>query len=87
MTSEEKVALVESEKERYGLNLALAAVELPKSTWYYHQNHKLSYEEIAATTGLKLGTVRSRINRGRKYFRKAVEPLLADDYRLKGNES
>ena len=48
---------------------------------------KLSYEEIAATTGLKLGTVRSRINRGRKYFRKAIAPLLADDYRLKGNES
>lgn len=48
---------------------------------------KLSYEEIAATTGLKLGTVRSRINRGRKYFKKAIEPLLADDYRLKGNES
>lgn len=48
---------------------------------------KLSYEEIAATTGLKLGTVRSRINRGRKYFRKAIAPLLANDYRLKGNES
>jgi len=48
---------------------------------------KLSYEEIAATTGLKLGTVRSRINRSRKYFKKAIEPLLADDYRLKGNES
>ena len=48
---------------------------------------KLSYEEIAATTGLKLGTVRSRINRGRKCFRKAIAPLLANDYRLKGNES
>ena len=48
---------------------------------------KLSYEEIAATTGLKLGTVRSRINRGRKYFRKAIAPLLGDDYRLKGIES
>lgn len=48
---------------------------------------KLSYEEIAATTGLKLGTVRSRINRGRKQFKKAIEPLLADDYRLKRNES
>jgi putative transposase len=45
MKSEQKVALVESVKERYGLNLALAAAELPKSTWYYHQNHKLSYEE------------------------------------------
>ncbi|HUV36560.1 MAG TPA: sigma-70 family RNA polymerase sigma factor [Patescibacteria group bacterium] len=39
----------------------------------------LSYEEIAATTGLKLGTVRSRINRGRMYFKKAVEPLLGKD--------
>jgi RNA polymerase sigma-70 factor (ECF subfamily) len=48
---------------------------------------KLSYEEIAATTGLKLGTVRSRINRGRKYFRKAIAPHLGEDYRPKGNGS
>ncbi len=47
----------------------------------------LSYEEIAATTGLKLGTVRSRINRGRLYFKKAVEPLLGRDYDFKGNGS
>jgi RNA polymerase sigma-70 factor (ECF subfamily) len=47
----------------------------------------LSYEEIAATTGLKLGTVRSRINRGRMFFRKAVEPLLDKDYSFKGNGS
>ena len=47
----------------------------------------LSYEEIAATTGLKLGTVRSRINRGRMYFRKAVGPLLSKDYDFKGNGS
>ena len=32
--------------------------------------HDLSYEEIAAATGLKLGTVRSRINRARSHFRK-----------------
>ncbi|NIM19493.1 MAG: sigma-70 family RNA polymerase sigma factor [Candidatus Latescibacteria bacterium] len=38
--------------------------------------NQLSYEEIAAVTGLKLGTVRSRINRARNYFRKIVEPLL-----------
>ncbi len=47
----------------------------------------LSYEEIAASTGLKLGTVRSRINRGRLYFKKAVEPLLGKDYDFKGNGS
>jgi putative transposase len=45
MTSEEKVALVESVKDTYGLNVGLAAADLPKSTWYYHQHHKMSYEE------------------------------------------
>jgi RNA polymerase sigma-70 factor (ECF subfamily) len=45
----------------------------------------LSYEEIAATTGLKLGTVRSRINRGRMHFKRAVSPLLGNDLRFKGN--
>jgi len=45
MTSEQKVSLVGTLKGTYGLNLALGAVDLPKSTWYYHQNHKVSYEE------------------------------------------
>jgi RNA polymerase sigma-70 factor, ECF subfamily len=38
--------------------------------------HDMSYEEIAAITGLKLGTVRSRINRGRGHFRAIMEPFL-----------
>ena len=33
----------------------------------------LSYEEIAATLGIKLGTVRSRIHRGRRQLRQALE--------------
>ncbi|WP_236670849.1 RNA polymerase sigma factor SigE [Streptomyces sp. 7-21] len=48
----------------------------------------LSYEEIATTLGVKLGTVRSRIHRGRSHLRKALshrsprgagesEPLVA----------
>jgi transposase InsO family protein len=45
MTPEEKVELVASVWETYGLTPALAAVELPKSTWYYHRRHKVSYEE------------------------------------------
>ena len=45
MTTEEKVELVASVWETRGLAPALAAVELPKSTWYYHRRHKVSYEE------------------------------------------
>ena len=45
MTTEQKVALVEGVWETYGLKPALAAVDLPRSTWYYHRNHKVSYEE------------------------------------------
>jgi transposase InsO family protein len=45
MTTEEKVALVETTNERYGLNQSLAVIGLPKSTWYYHQNKKVTYEE------------------------------------------
>src|SRR5919197_4712822 len=33
----------------------------------------LSYEDIAATLGVKLGTVRSRIHRGRSQLRKALQ--------------
>lgn len=45
MTSEQKVTLVETAKDTHGLNLALATIDLPKSTWYYHQKHKVAYEE------------------------------------------
>jgi len=45
MTTEEKIALVESAWETYGLGSALAAVDLPKSTWYYQQKHRVPYEE------------------------------------------
>jgi len=38
--------------------------------------NQFTYEEIAEITGLKLGTVRSRINRGRGHFRAIMEPLL-----------
>lgn len=35
---------MEAAWETHGLNRTLAAVELPKSTWYYHQQQKVDYE-------------------------------------------
>lgn len=49
--------------------------------------NQLSYEEIRAVTGLKLGTVRSRINRARNHFRKLIEPLLEDGIQLPEGET
>jgi len=41
-----------------------------------HSKPTLGAEEIRAVTGLKLGTVRSRINRARNHFRRIIEPML-----------
>lgn len=40
---------------------------------------QLTYEEIQQVTGLKLGTVRSRINRARTRFRQNIKPLLRNE--------
>lgn len=45
MSTVQKVELVASVIGEYSLSLALAALELPKSTWYYHQQQKVNYEE------------------------------------------
>ncbi len=45
MSNAQKVALVEEAWEEYGLARALAAVDLPKSVWYYHRKHKVSYAD------------------------------------------
>ena len=43
MTARQKVNLVTAVLGEYSLSSALAAVELPKSTWYYHQRQKVDY--------------------------------------------
>jgi RNA polymerase sigma-70 factor (ECF subfamily) len=56
-----------------------AIQEIPpkyRTSFVLREINQLSYEEIAAVTGLKLGTVRSRINRARNCFRKILEPIL-----------
>jgi transposase InsO family protein len=45
MTATQKVKLVSSVVGEYSLSCALAAVELSKSTWYYHRWQKVDYGE------------------------------------------
>ena len=47
-----------------------------RTSFVLREINELSYEEIAAVTGLKLGTVRSRINRARNHFRQLIAPVL-----------
>ena len=82
----------DDEMERRNLNelIQRAIDKIPpkyRPSFVLREINGLTYEEIAASTGLKLGTVRSRINRVRMYFRKAVEPLLGAEYNIKGNGS
>lgn len=67
-----------NDKELSGIiNDAIAKIpEKYRTSFVLREINQLSYEEIAAATGLKLGTVRSRINRARNYFRQVVEPQL-----------
>jgi len=67
-----------NDKELSGIiNEAIARIpEKYRTSFVLREVNQLSYEEIAAVTGLKLGTVRSRINRARNCFRRAIEPVL-----------
>jgi transposase InsO family protein len=90
MTNEQKVALVKEAWEEYGLARALAAVDLPKSVWYYHRNQKVSYadkydyllpdlEEIARQHpeyGWPRVTVELRETYGHRVNHKVVQRLL-----------
>ena len=61
--------------------MARATEQIPeryREPFVLREVNQLSYEEIRAVTGLKLGTVRSRINRARNHFRRIIEPMLED---------
>jgi RNA polymerase sigma-70 factor (ECF subfamily) len=67
------------EKKELEAQVAAGIAKIParyREAFVLREVNHFSYEEIAAITGLKLGTVRSRINRGRGHFREAMEPLL-----------
>lgn len=53
-----------------GLEASLQVLALPQRTvLVLYDVHGLSYDEIAATLGLNLGTVKSRLNRARGHLR------------------
>jgi len=69
----EKVKIVRENAASYGLNTTLAAIGLPKSTWYYWKNSKVDYEE-------KYGQLREPLidvlNENPTYGYRRVEPEL-----------
>ncbi len=72
MTTERKVALVAETWESYSLSAALAAVDLPKSTWYYHRNQKVAYEDKYAAVLPELEEI-ARLHPEYGYRRATVE--------------
>lgn len=58
MSTAEKVQLARDVRGEIGLGAALAALELPRSTWYYHQSpERKSYEEKYAHLRAPLETI------------------------------
>ena len=70
------------EGEELGKLIAEATQQIPEKyrvPFLLREVEELSYEEIQQVTGLKLGTVRSRINRARNRFRANIKPLLKNE--------
>ncbi len=82
MTAEQKVTLVETTKDTYGLNLTLATLDLPKSTWYYHQQHKVTYAEKYADLSLILEEIAQKHP---EYGVPRIMPELRNEYHIDTN--
>ena len=70
------------EGRELGELIAQATAQIPEKyrvPFLLREVEQLSYEEIQQVTGLKLGTVRSRINRARTRFRANIKPLLKNE--------
>lgn len=79
MSTEEKVDLASSVWEEYGLAPALAVLELPKSTWYYHRNQKISYKEKYAQLRPTLEEI---IHKNPAYGAPRITKELHENYEL-----
>jgi RNA polymerase sigma-70 factor, ECF subfamily len=70
------------EGEELGRLINEASAKIPEKyriPFLLRELEQLSYEEIQQVTGLKLGTVRSRINRARTRFRQNIKPMLRNE--------
>ncbi len=70
------------QREELGRLIAEATAKIPERyrvPFLLREVEQLSYEEIQQVTGLKLGTVRSRINRARTRFRALIKPMLKNE--------
>ena len=82
MSKEQKVALVEQAQQTCGLNRALAAVGLPKSTWYYHQKQKVAYQDKYADL---LPVLEEIARKHPEYGVPRIMPELREEYDIDTN--
>jgi transposase InsO family protein len=82
MSTEQKVALVEKAQQTFGLNRALAAVGLPKSTWYYHQKQKVAYQDKYADL---LPVLEEIARKHPEYGVPRIMPELREEYDIDTN--
>ncbi|MCB0078037.1 MAG: DDE-type integrase/transposase/recombinase [Anaerolineales bacterium] len=84
MSTLEKVTWVEQLRTSFGLATALEALQLPKSTWYYHQNQKVDYGEKYASLRPALEEI-ARQHPAYGYRRTTTE--LHENYGLKVSQA
>lgn len=82
MSTEQKVVLVEEAQQTFGLNRALAAVGLPKSTWYYHQQQKVAYQDKYADL---LPVLEEIARKHPEYGVPRIMPELREEYDIDTN--
>ena len=69
--------LVKEQQQLMNWALSRLKAEFREAVLLYHTDH-LSYEEIAEVLGSPVGTVRSRIHRGREELKEVLRPYFAE---------
>jgi len=74
--------MVETVWQDYGLNRSLAALGLPKSTWYYHQQERQTLSERYAEVKSRIEAI---IQAHPEYGRKRIQVELREAYDIRLN--